>query len=475
MTKLIADKFPNPRFITHNGFAVISSAQAAKLQKHKTPDWENLINLGRSIPNVCDRVYVLGIMARALPNDLWPKKVALLDEAYELAHSIPSLQDKLGRLQILASFAADIDKPLAKKMLNDARDVLLRTNDPETEPIQRRLVDLAYRIDPDAASSLASSLDTDEARRRARERIQYNEFRDSLLNKKHEQAEELGTDFRRLAEVANVLLGRLNANRISTRHVKTLRDWIKLASAESLKRAYPVFSFAIENAICRLSTASDGRLLLRELCDASIASCDLVAAIATRHSGLVRPSKAPIVAEQPSKLFVHAGERPIALEYLKQWLETNADSFLQICDPWFGVEDLEVLKLILEVAPAVEVTVLTSRKKQNDDGVLPDYQKAYREYWHKHFSDQEPPHTELAIVGTQITGELPIHDRWWLTQNSGIRLGTSFNALGLKGGSELSLLTQAEVIDRQNEADEYLKRLKREHLGQKLSFNFVTI
>ncbi|HVS88859.1 MAG TPA: hypothetical protein VHF01_11655 [Candidatus Acidoferrum sp.] len=475
LTNLVADKLPNPRFITHNGFAIISSAQIARLQKHRVPAWENLIGLGRSIPNVCDRLYVLAILAKTLPNDFWPQKVALLNEAHQLTASIPSLLDKLGRLHTLASLAADIDKPLAKKMLNDARDVLLRTNDPETEPIQRRLVDLAYRIDPDAASSLASSLDTDEARRKARERIKYNEFRDSLLNKQPEQPEELGTNFHRLAEVAQALLGQLNANRIPTRHVKTLREWIKLASAESLRKAFPVFSFAIENAICRLSKASDGRVLLRELCDASIASCELVSAIANRHSGPVRSSKAPTLADQSSKIFVHAGERAIALEYLKRWLETSADSFLHICDPWFGVEDLEVLRLILEAAPTVEVTILTSRKKQNDDGLPSDYQKAYREYWQKHFSDQEPPPTELAIVGTQITGELPIHDRWWLTQNAGICMGTSFNGLGSKGGAEISVLTKAEVIDRQNETDEYLKRLKREHLGQKLSFNFVTI
>jgi hypothetical protein len=475
LTKIVTDKLPNPRFITHNGFSIISSAQIARLQKTKPGSWDALIDLGRSIPNICDRVFVLGVLAKILPNDLCLQKTDLLSEAYRLADRIPSLLDKLDRLEMLASLAADFDKVLAKKILNDARDVLLRTDDAETEPVQRRLVDLAYRIDPDTASSLAASLDTDEARLHARERIKYNEFRDTLLNKQHDQPEELGTNFGRLAEVAQALLGQLNANRIPTRHVKTLRDWVRLASAESLRKAYPVFSFAIENAICRLSKATDGRVLLRELCDASIASCELISAIASRHSGLSRPSKALTVSDQSSQIFVHAGERVIALAYLKRWVETNVEGFLYICDPWFGVEDLEALKLVLEAAPTVNVTILTSRKKQNEDGLSSEYEKAYREYWQKHFSDQEPPNTELAIVGTQITGELPIHDRWWLTQNAGIRMGTSFNSLGLKGGAEISALTSTEVIDRQNETDEYLKRLKREHLGQKLSFNFVTI
>src|ERR1700739_3045571 len=69
-----------------------------------------------------------------------------------------------------------------------------------------------------------------------------------------------------------------------------------------------------------VSTASDGRLLLRELCDASIASCELVAAIANRHGGTVRPSKAPKLVDRSSAVFVHAGKRTVALDFLKRWL-----------------------------------------------------------------------------------------------------------------------------------------------------------
>jgi hypothetical protein len=250
---------------------------------------------------------------------------------------------------------------------------------------------------------------------------------------------------------------------------------VRLASSEPLRKSYPIFSFAIENAISRRSKASDGHLLLREMCDASLATCELVAAIATRHSGTARASKAPTLAEQSSTIFINASQRPIALEYLKKWLEATADSFLLICDPYFGIKDLEVLKLVLEVVPGIEVTILTSRKQQDNDGIARDYAKAYREYWHKHLSDQEPPQTELAVVGTQITGELPIHDRWWLTREAGISIGTSFNSLGLKGGAAISVLPPQELIDRQAETDAYLNRIKREYLGQKLHFSFGSI
>jgi hypothetical protein len=54
-------------------------------------------------------------------------------------------------------------------------------------------------------------------------------------------------------------------------------------------------------------------------------------------------------------------------------------------------------------------------------------------------------------------------------------MGTSFNSLGLKSGAEISVLSPIEVAERQNETDSYIQRLKREHRGQKLVFNFATI
>lgn len=110
-----------------------------------------------------------------------------------------------------------------------------------------------------------------------------------------------------------------------------------------------------------------------------------------------------------------------------------------------------------------------------EDGIRGDYENAYREYWRAHSSDQMPPLTELAIIGTQTNGILPIHDRWCLTGNSGIRIGTSFNSLGVSKTTEISELNASEVAERRAEAEQYLERRKREHLGEKLTFNFVSL
>lgn len=155
---LIAKKLPNQRFIRHAGYPIIARAQVLRLSR-KNQDWDEIIRQAHAIPNVSDQVYVLAVIARVLPSDRRSQKLDLLREAHKLADSIPSLGDKLDRYQILANYAAELDKTLAKDFLQDAVKCLRKSTDEEDdEPIEKKLVDLAYRVDPDSASSVASSL-----------------------------------------------------------------------------------------------------------------------------------------------------------------------------------------------------------------------------------------------------------------------------------------------------------------------------
>ena len=53
-----------------------------------------------------------------------------------------------------------------------------------------------------------------------------------------------------------------------------------------------------------------------------------------------------------------------------------------------------------------------------------------------------------------------MHDRWWLTSGSGIRMGTSFNQIGVGKDSEISRLTESEYTSRLDETTSILARQK---------------
>jgi hypothetical protein len=59
--------------------------------------------------------------------------------------------------------------------------------------------------------------------------------------------------------------------------------------------------------------------------------------------------------------------------------------------------------------------------------------------------------------------DLPVHDRWMLSGKGGIRLGTSFNQIGVGKDSEISPLTEVEFEERLQET---LSLMRREKLGK---------
>ena len=121
------------------------------------------------------------------------------------------------------------------------------------------------------------------------------------------------------------------------------------------------------------------------------------------------------------------------------------------------------------MAPDLGITIVTGRKQQEQEKVEWPWYEFYMRYWQKHFSGQVPPRTEIVVVAGRA-GELPVHDKWWLTNGAGLRLGSSFGGIGRSRDSEISILTDSEVAERLAITDSYIAHSKREHRGEKLTY-----
>ncbi len=167
------------------------------------------------------------------------------------------------------------------------------------------------------------------------------------------------------------------------------------------------------------------------------------------------------------------GQRDKALDLVKQWLEEKTQGYLKISDPYFSLDDLELLQMILTVKPDLRVFVLTSLKEQEQS--LNSYggnvQEAYRSHWRLNISSQDPPDSEIVIIGTRTKHEFPIHDRWWFTDGEGVRMGTSFRSLGVNQVSEFTPLRSLEVRELERVVDGYLTRATRSHNGEKILYS----
>ena len=146
---------------------------------------------------------------------------------------------------------------------------------------------------------------------------------------------------------------------------------------------------------------------------------------------------------------------------------------MDICDQYFGPNELDLVMAIQSVYPDIEIRVLTSRHCQEQQQVKSLYD-AYITGWRK-ISDQEPPKAEIVVVGFEESGKSPIHDRCILTDKGGISLGTSWNSIGFSQDSIMKLLGDREASKLQERVLQFLVERRREYLGERLYYETVSL
>jgi hypothetical protein len=167
---------------------------------------------------------------------------------------------------------------------------------------------------------------------------------------------------------------------------------------------------------------------------------------------------------------VKPGLRTEAITFIKSWIQREAIEYIKICDPYFKSGDLELVKEIYMLKPDLKISILAQFENSENENAAELYKKRWSE-----ICDQEPPEITVLIVGhrnrnkSQIIS--PNHDRWYITYESGLRVGTSFNSLGITKNAEISIMSTSEARDIEiNIIDKYLNRSEKFHNGERLSY-----
>jgi len=480
---LVNAKLPNPRFIKHDGYKIAALAQVASLRQTQSQEWIDLIQRAEQINNLADRALVLGIIAATMPAKQDNRRKETLHKAKEVIRQIPSSLDQAWRYGALAEMLVEIDPLVARECLQIGMEVTVKSKRPELYPMQQRIIDFAYLLDQEGelANTLAAMADDDPARGMARTRLHRHL---ELLKLKRKIANETraaidtGRDADDYAQAAWMVLGSLNAGRIGTVHINETQGFSQVASSLPLARSYPIYSWLIENAAKRYATTPDAANFMRPLFEASVRSAQLVERIvvsSTRRRHRSQRYSITLPDTESSCIEIKAGERERAIAILRDWFEHEVKDYLKIIDEYFGPSDLEALLLLRSVNPRCRVEVLSSRKHHQEVAV--PWEETYRNYWRLHISaDQDPPDSEIVIVGTKSTGKSPIHDRRWLTKGGGLRIGTSFNSLGMTQRAEISRYSAEEAKEMEDTANRYLVQRRREDdLGEKLIYTSFTL
>ena len=481
LEKVILDQLPDIKNIKHDGYKIAAQAYVARIRQENPLVWVKLIDEAREIPNISDRSLVLCIIATCLSSKQIARREKITEEAKTLIRSIPADLERIKRYAALAEMIVSVDPAMSRKCLKEATDFSLKASDSELNyHMQRRIIDLAYKLDPNYAATLASIIDDDPARSKInsdlKRRIQLLDIKKQMVDQTLLNVNPtISKDYYPRAAWMN--LGALNAGRVKALHFKFVRQYIELAAEYAIHDAYPILAWVIENTIRRVGHTAEARTYLIPMFEATLLGAELAGRIASRSLAQLKQVKANMVKSSgPSKnIIIKAGERERAIKIIKDWFSQEVRDYLKICDPFFGIDDLEVLQMLHSADSCCKVHVLTSKKHQDHNKLQPPWDEAFRTHWHVHISDQDPPDTEVTIVGTKSSGDLPIHDRWLLTNGGGIRLGTSFNSLGINKSSEITVLSPEEAELLEKEVNQYLYREKIEHNGEKLLYTLFTL
>jgi hypothetical protein len=168
---------------------------------------------------------------------------------------------------------------------------------------------------------------------------------------------------------------------------------------------------------------------------------------------------------------IRPGSKEEAFQFIKNWISEEVEEFIIIADPYFCKDDIEILKIIKELKENIEIDILGS-KGGNSSDVEVEYQKEWRR-----ISEDMPPFTNLTFCWIpEQNNQTPFHDRWILTKNGGLRLGTSINSLGLKKESELSIMEPSEALNiRENLLFEYINHEKKTINNFRISYKSFSL
>lgn len=472
---IVDDKLPDQKNIQHSGYKIVCQAQVYALVDVGWSFWSALENEADAIENHADRGYIYTELATALP----PKYAAthrkrLLDKALVEINQIPSPIDRLSHLQGYAQNAHANDASTSiRECLRAAMRLSIEIEDHSRVAEHRReLIDIADQIDAGFADELIQLVDDDPARAQLKEDAKHaaaiaKAKREMANAKQIQDATPCDKDVLSMAAWRN--LGALQANRLEVKPIDVMTQYVTMAADGTLEEAYPVLAWHLTNMERKYTHAKDITSHLVPLCEAMLLSTELTHAILRMASG-----KGPDVREEATEegLLVRRRDREEAVAYIGNWIHQNADVRIVYCDAYFSTKDIQFLKLCLAQAPNAQIKVIASKPhllKVKELGA-----DAFENAWRGQ-SEQDPPETEIiAPAFLDAPDKHVLHDRWILTGSAGLRLGTSFNSLGVERLSEVSEMERGQVAHLQDQIDKYLSR-QRMVDGTRIQYSSFTL
>jgi len=402
--------------------------------------WRQICMKAKGIPNTADRVFVMALVAPEMAQyyrDGAPAR-AVLEEAESQVMDIPTLTDRVNRLQTIANSWNSLgDKTQAEVVLEHAFTLASQLEGVSADDRLRMLVQAAYKLNPELADKLVSRLDTrlpgeiihptnvtlDVERLRSRP-SEINE----LKSTHHAQGDVL-------SGTARKLLRDFAAGRATVVRSSVLEDWLISAGLYQPRVSIDVTHWVVESLIRKRRLGASQQSRLGVFSSTAQLAHRLARWISMKKGGgipeVVHDSFPGLSARIE---FFRAGEAERAKRWLQNWLNENVEDYLKICDPYFSLEEFEYL---MYVPLDCRVLIVTTDRRLGDN---PDQVKQGLELHWRRLTSRALPDVQFLIIPSKL--EERFHDRAIVTSRAGLDIGQSLNGLGKAHGKITVLLEE---------------------------------
>jgi len=478
MADIINVKLPDPKNITHEGYRILSKIQLELIDRTSVP-WESYVDEANLIPNISDRLFVKGVFLEEIPftRNANLKKQLIADVLDELT-KLSSHYEYVDRVIHLSKTMYDLSRVKWQKIINKAFDISCKFEEgQEMYDYQKNIIDTIYRIDEKFAKTLAEKSNKSNAEiNKGYLKDYYQTLELSKKIKNNESLEDIQKNNEKMIISAIMKAqGSLNSGKIMTKKIADVAQYLKIGKSIALSESFPVFLYFLSNsANIRLtqnlkSTVVDSQ---RETFEYMLQSVKLVELLSQKRK-LEHSINTKVFIDEDFKenLVVKPNTREGAVNYIRNWIINDVEDFLIITDPYFKKEDIEILKYVKEIDKEIETFFIGC-----NDGSTSNLEVDFEKHWKK-ISDQEPPQTKVIFcwIPENVSLKL-IHDRWLISKNGGLRLGTSFGSLGANKESEISVIRPNEAFNIHEETiRNYMENKTRYLNSQKIKYKSFTL
>ncbi|MBL0939678.1 MAG: ATP-binding protein [Gemmatimonadaceae bacterium] len=459
--------------IQHEGWRIVIESLGRKIKGEANDAYKReILERARKLPNRADIPFVLTHIAVDVSSA--KERDVLIDEIMDRCSKLTFAGDAIDRFLYLAESLAAESSPSTKRVYGRLATFVKESTIAEDERREHRIVQSAYAFDQELGAQVASVLDSDLSKRTSRDEGDFRSAKSKYNARDAGFAQALAADD--VEQICEALLGSLSGSRISFARSELRVELLRHAASLPTRDAYWTMSFVIESAVAE-SKATRGALhTAATMFDACLRGARVSESLRRRVGNRGKTMQDPEVtsAGEVSNLVVSAVHEIAKAEAkLFAWLQSVGSEPIIIVDPFFKPDDLGYVVKARQNCPDAPIRILTGLQQGYSFENASAFKEALMVQWRR-FSAEPAQDIIVAVYMTEASRKCPFHDRWWLSTNSGMRLGTSSSGIGNRI-AEISELADNELRNLQDNCLPYSRLEARFFQDERLLRQIISL